>query len=156
MGFVILECPHCGHKKKENCNAWAYGSPVKVCDKCNKEFIDKRFTELAVEGIDRKNVDPSIYLKGIGLFAAMTLLCVFLFIIMVKFNGWYPTKIIGCMGIGILGIILCTVLFIRAKLGIEEVDSEIYLKESEERLKNKEYAEKLKSYGYNVPDKYLN
>ncbi len=156
MGFVILECPHCGKKTKENCNAWAYGSPVKVCPECKNEFLDKRFTEVAIEGFERRIVDPSIFLKGMVFFAAMTLLCIFLFIFMVKFNGWYPTKIIGCIGIGVLGTLFCAVMFVRVKFGFEEKGMEKYIKESEERLKNREYAEKLKSYGYEVPDKYLN
>ena len=129
---------------------------LKVCPKCKNEFLDKRFTEVAIEGFDRRSVEPSFYLKGIVFFAVITLMSILLFIYMVKFIGKYPTKILGCIGIGILGIILCTLMFVRVKFGFEEKERENYIKQSEERLKNKEYAEKLKFYGYEVPDKYLN
>ncbi len=51
--------------------------------------------------------------------------------------------------------VLCLVQFIRIKCGFEDKSNVKHLEESRERLKDKSYAKKLASYGYNVPDEYL-
>ena len=97
MGFVDMQCPKCGAKIREKCNAWAYGSPIKSCPKCGSEFIDKRFREVAVEGFDTRSTDPVLYLKGFGLFLAFTTVCAVLLVFMINFMGGYPTKLVGCL-----------------------------------------------------------
>lgn len=154
MGMMIEKCPACGAQIREKCNAWAYGSPVKVCPKCKKEFLDKRFREVAVEGFDRRSVNPSFYLKGIFIFLAFTLLSVLVLVLMIKFTGTYRVKVLYCIGGGILGTIVCILLYIRVKFGFEEKEREKYMEESRKRLENKSYAEKLRAYGYNVPEQY--
>lgn len=154
MGFVDMQCPKCGAKIREKCNAWAYGSPIKSCPKCGSEFIDKRFREVAVEGFDTRSTDPVLYLKGFGLFLAFTTVCAVLLVFMINFMGGYPTKLVGCLVLCAFAGLVCLVLFICTKLGLGEKDNAKHLEESEKRLQNKEYVKKLEEYGYDIPDKY--
>ena len=155
LSYMEVTCPSCGAKKKENCNSWGYGSPIKICPDCNTEFIDRRFTEPAVEGLDRRSTDPSLYFKGMLLMLVFTVICSAILYYMHTFSGRFPTKLIFCIGGGILGTILCGIMFFRIKFGFADKENNAYLEESESRLQNREYAEKLRSYGYNVPEKYL-
>lgn len=155
LSYMEITCPSCGAKSKESCNTWAYGSPIKICTSCNTEFIDRRFTEPAVEGLNRKSTDSSMYLKGLLFMLIFTAVSAVLLFVMSKTNGYFPTKMIACTVGGILGSVLCGVMFFRIKLGFADKENNAYLEESEKRLQNRDYAEKLCGYGYNVPDKYL-
>lgn len=51
MGYVEWNCPKCGKKNREACNAWVYGSPIRNCKACNQEYFDDRWREIALEVI---------------------------------------------------------------------------------------------------------
>ena len=52
MGYVEWNCPKCGKKNREACNAWVYGSPIRNCKACNQEYFDNRWREIAIEGVE--------------------------------------------------------------------------------------------------------
>ena len=64
MGYVEGNCPKCGTKIREKCNAWVYGSPIRTCPSCQSEFLDKRFREVAIGGFDPRANNPKFYLFG--------------------------------------------------------------------------------------------
>lgn len=102
MGYVQGTCPKCGAQVMEKCNAWVYGSPIRTCPKCENEFLDIRWREVAIDGL------------AAG----------------------------------------CTIMFLRIITGCEDKQNAKYMAESRKRLQNKEYIDKLISFGYMVPDEF--
>lgn len=74
--YELKNCPHCG-AKYEGLNykgvqfkdsQMKYGSPLKLCPVCKKEFLDKNYREIAVEGIrdeDMECVSAKVIFYGI-------------------------------------------------------------------------------------------
>lgn len=155
MGYVEWTCPKCGKLNHESCNAWVYGSPIRYCKKCGAEYFDNRWRELAIDGIAPGSKNAKFYLGATAaclLFAIATGAWLFYDI---KYTGGYPIKLLGCCLLGIIGVIACFVVFIRIVTGYEDRHNKVFLEESEKRLQDKAYVQKLVSYGYNIPDKYL-
>lgn len=154
MGYIEGNCPNCGAKTGENCNAWVYGSPIRTCPKCKSEYLDNRWREVAIDGFDPRSNSPSFYIKGFFGFLIFTIACIAVLIWMIRTQGHYPVKLLGCALLGIVGTLGCGVVFLRIKLGYEEKKNAVFLEESKRRLQDKEYVEKLVSYGYNIPAEY--
>ena len=64
MGFVEWNCPRCGKKNREKCNAWVYGSPIRNCKECNAEYFDRRWREIALEGVEPASKNAKLYLEN--------------------------------------------------------------------------------------------
>lgn len=54
-----------------------------------------------------------------------------------------------------VGIIGCFVVFLRIVTGYEDKKNARYLDESKRRLQDKNYVDKLISFGYTVPDEFM-
>ncbi len=149
-------CPYCGKtiRVKRFKAEHAYGSPVRVCEFCKKTYIDRYYRELALEdpnALDRRKVAP----KNVGMLlfgVLIILLGVFLFPeekdIMIK-------VLLAALG-GLLTLSAAWVLITEYRTydaRMKFFDEE--RAESEKRLKDPEYAQKLKSAGYRVPERYL-
>ena len=154
MGFVEWKCPKCGKNNREGCNAWVYGSPIRNCKGCNSEYFDNRWREIAAEGVEPATKNPKLYLGASLVFLVFTIACIIWLLADIKASGRYPIKLVGCVFVGALGTIGCFVVFLRIVLGYEEKQNKKYYDESLQRLKNKEYVQKLISYGYNVPEQF--
>lgn len=51
MLYTHGTCPYCNAKIfPYSAEEWLYGSPIKTCKKCSKNYIDNRYHEIAVEG----------------------------------------------------------------------------------------------------------
>ncbi|MCQ2108946.1 MAG: hypothetical protein MJZ05_09320 [Fibrobacter sp.] len=153
MGYIESKCPHCGKVNRFSCNTYAYGSPIVNCKDCHEEFVEKKFREVAVEGFDPRTTNPKFYVKAIPLFLVLSAVCFALQMVRVgelTFNK-ISVAAVACAA----AAVLCLVQFIRIKCGFEDKSNAKHLEESRERLKDKSYAKKLASYGYNVPDEYL-
>ena len=74
---------------------------------------------------------------------------------MINVQGRYPTKLLGCIFAGALGTILCGFLYIRIKLGFESKKQAKFMEDSELRLADSQYVQKLIDYGYIIPEKYM-
>lgn len=157
MQQTFGKCPHCGKSIAVNymLNEWKYGSPIKVCKKCNQEYIDKRYHEMAIDGLNPETFD----IKASLVFLTFGITCFVASILVTIFTLWldrsyYPMMIaIGIMGILIVIGMLCNIIAI--KFGLKQRRVEKKMLQSVERLQNKEYAYKLASLGYNVPERFL-
>ncbi|MCM1468495.1 MAG: hypothetical protein NC086_10120 [Alistipes sp.] len=155
MGYVEGKCPECGAKIWEKCNAWVYGSPIRTCPKCRKEFLDSRWREVAIDGFVRQSTNAKGYFLAMLGFLAVTAVCVLWLRKMIVTQGYYPTKLVGCIVLGIAGTIGCAVMFVRIVTGYEDRQNARYMAESKKRLQDSGYVEKLRSFGYMVPDEYI-
>ena len=155
MNFSEMKCPHCGKTNREKCNTWMYGSPVRTCRNCNKKYLDRRYREVAIDGVDPRSVNSGLYLKGIVFFLAGFVICLAWLLYQINYLGYYHIRLVGCVFVCAFGAVMCIILFIRNKLGIDEEKNARYLEESEKRLADKSYVKELIDYGINVPEKYL-
>ncbi|HWR23952.1 MAG TPA: hypothetical protein VN366_10820 [Feifaniaceae bacterium] len=149
-------CPYCGRtiRIKSAKTEHAYGSPVRQCEFCKKTYIDRYYRELALEDadkIDRRKLAPKN--AGMLLFGALLILLGYFL-----FPG-EKDIIIRVLMMALGGLLALAAAFVivteyrtydaRMKFFEEE------LSESEKRLKDPEYAQKLKNAGYRVPERYL-
>lgn len=149
-------CPYC-EKKFNNYNASScdFGSPVRKCRYCQHEYLDRRYHEIAVDGWNEASLNATNSLKVAGIGLIGFLVAGGLTAYTIYNEGYYMTK---CVAAGILAFVIMIVGiidFIRVKTGAKQRSIEKKKAESEERLKNREYALLLAENGYNVPDKYL-
>lgn len=54
-----FRCPHCGYNPGEAADAYLYGSPIRVCAKCKQEYVDRRYHEIAIDGIRFEDINLS-------------------------------------------------------------------------------------------------
>lgn len=154
MGYIVGTCPKCGAQQNEKCNAWVYGSPVRRCKKCGSEYFDNRWREVAIDGIDPRAKNPMFYLFAAVGFLIFTILCGLWLKHLADTQGYYPTKLLGCVILGIIGTVGSILVLLRNVTGYEQKENEKYLAESKARLSDPEYVKKLEEYGYNVPDEF--
>ena len=150
MAYVI-HCKQCGRKllKYEN---WEkkYKSPVATCKKCGTDYWDPRCHELAVEGIPEEEfkVTHDIVLLIIGALIAWR--GFYLFGVRMlgtpdSMQRFLPTVV---SLLGIVMVIAAVVDAIRIVTGIKKRKYDILLEESQKRLKDDDYYQKLVEIGY--------
>ncbi len=149
-------CPYCGAKilfyyDKE----WRYGSPVRNCKKCGKKYVDERYHEIVVEGIEPGAL--SIKRNGIGM---LIMLGIFLVSFLIHFyqvnqKSTYDLTFCAFMVIALLGILLFVIDSIRILTGTKVKKLERLREQSVKRLQNWSYAKELEALGYPVPEEYL-
>ncbi len=149
--YQVKKCPKCGAAYEKNTygrhpskdNRVKYGSPLKMCSKCQNIFIDDEYREIAIDGVrkaDTQHISPAgLLYSGISIFASIS-----------SFACQYTLG-------GIIFILIALYLSLRELLtyNIRQQMLKKLTQESEERMKNIQYAQLLKKYGYNVPEKYL-
>lgn len=150
-------CPYCGatislsYVEKE----WKYGSPIRTCKKCKKNYIDGRYHEIAVEGIApntlsiKSNLLRSFFLLGCFLIAFL------IHFYEIHYQNCYHPAYCYLMIIMVIGIIFLIIDSIRIKTGAKTKKLEKLRLESVKRLMDNNYAHELESIGYCVPDEYL-
>lgn len=152
MGRVEQKCPKCGAHYSETCNAWVYGSPIRKCPKCGGEFLDKRWREVALEGFQSGKENWKFYLGASVGFLAFAILCGLWILSMINTQGSYSTRLLACVLLGLFASAASFVLFLRCVTGYEDKKNAVYLEESERRLQDPQYVEKLRAYGYHIPE----
>lgn len=152
--FVEWDCPQCGKKNREACGTWIYGSPIRNCKYCSTEYLDKRWREVAIDGYDPRTSNSSFYLKGTLGFGALALIALLVMMFTITTRGYYHTTNVLILFGGVLGAVLCLIMFLRIKFGFEAKSQQKYLDESISRLKDPEYVKKLMDYGYTIPSEY--
>lgn len=153
-------CPYCKAKiffyyEKERENEWKYGSPIRPCRKCGKNYVDGRYHEIAVEGIEPSAL--SIRWNGIRLLAMLGIFLI-AFLIQayeVRHKGTYSLKWCTIMGCALFGSLLFLIDSIRILTGAKAKKLERLREESVKRLRNWSYAKQLEDLGYPVPEEYL-
>lgn len=154
MGYMEWNCPACGQKNRDSCNAWGYGSPVRYCKKCQAEFFDNRWREVAIDGFDPRSMNSGLYLKGTIGSAVFAAVMAGYVAISIKTRGSYSIRAAGCIALGVIASVMCLIVYIRIKSGYEEKDQAHFLEESRDRLRDPAYVQKLMQYGVQIPAEY--
>ena len=136
-------------------NRYCYGSPLIKCSHCGNEYIENRLHEPAIEGINQASMNDGNHKKAVIVLLILTVVFVLLCILVGDEPIELFSVILGLAIVSALGAIFNARAIIRIRSGAMEQDNKRWLAESEYRLSNREYAEKLKNFGYNVPEKYL-
>ena len=155
MGYSEMKCPHCGKMNREACNAWMYGSPIRVCKKCGGKYMDRRYREPAVQGFDQRTTDANLY-KTVSIICGAVFILVLCWYRYTTINrGYYTNYQVAFLIMLPIALVGCLIQYIRIKSGAMAKANAKYLAQSEERLKDKQYVADLIANGYKVPEKYL-
>ena len=156
MAQAVLKCPHC-KKNLGNINTddYLYGSPLKTCPKCKKEYLDPRFHEIAIDGIRDCDIssDPDFLAKKrknglLTILGGIGVMALFIILIMV---GW----------IFYLFPVISIILIIGGVKTLKETNPQAIEKKRAEldqekmrsyaRMQNPQYVAQLRAYGCAVP-----
>ncbi len=149
-------CPYCGKtiRVKQTKTEHAYGSPVRACEHCKKTYIDRYYRELALEDpsrVDRRKIAP----KNVAMLLFGALLIVLSDFLFSGAKDVVIRVLLSVLG-GLLALSATWVIVTEyrnydARMKFFEEERA----ESEKRLSDPEYAQKLKNAGYHVPERYL-
>lgn len=149
-------CPYCGKKFNDyNVSSCDYGSPIRKCKYCNKPYHDNRYHEIAIEGYSEKSLNPQNSIKVLLLGLVGALISGGMTFYTIHFRGYYMLKGAAVFFLALIIMIVGIVDFVRVKTGLKRKSLEKKREESENRMKNKEYAQLLSELGYTVPEEYL-
>lgn len=150
-----FKCPHCGNDLGVAMDAYLYGSPFRVCSKCKNSYVDKRYHEIAIEGIRQEDSNPTDADKKVnrktGSLAILLGLGLFALFIIILFFGWifYPLPIFGILSIGV-GI---SAFKNNSKKKLEKTRRTLEFEKQQSflRMQNPQYVEQLRAIGYDIP-----
>lgn len=149
-------CPHCGRKLMNYVEReWKYGSPIRVCKKCGKRYIDGRYHEIVIEGIAPDAMSVKNDLVFMAVLFIIAAIAVGVNFTSVRLTGMYSRRMAFLPVICLMGLVFMLIDIIRIKTGAKERRFKVLREESHQRLKNKTYAYELSEAGYNVPQEYL-
>ena len=154
LNYLEWKCPICGKKNRDETNTFAYGSPIRNCRYCNCEYVDRRWTEIAVEGPQDISTNPGNSLKLTVLLLVLTAFC-WGFGYLRYIDGLNPFKFIVLGVLALIIAIFYIINAIRVRNGSNRDELRQYMRESEQRLQDPVYVQKLIYYGYKVPEKYI-
>ena len=143
-------CPHCEQLIKSTVHPVNYGTPVRQCPACGKSYIDPFCTEPALRKytpLSTQHLLQDSFYGGIGAAVLITLAATF--VVKDSTTRWI---ILGT------AILLCIPLFFLWCLKTKKQSEEERLKrwrESDQRLRDPNYAATLQLFGYKVPAQYL-
>ena len=160
--FATISCPHCHAIIEQYSYGGAvpptrYGSPLKVCKKCQVPYYDKRYEEPALKPLcwyekNQPSKAVAIIVQCCIYIPLLLCLCVALYGQFINSSSnllWLGFSLLGIMVIAYFagGIYSMTHLNIR----VDDKFRETY-HESELRLKVPEYVEFLRANGVKVPN----
>lgn len=143
-----VKCPYCKTKIKGTPGAGAesqghdkaYGSPFRVCPKCGKSMLDKRYREIAVDGLYWDDKLPVSLSNLIGLALAV----VFLLVVQNATEGekWLMYTLAG--------LVILSGIYQLFNRGKHKAALEKEKAASIGRLKDPEYVQRLINAGYKL------
>ena len=149
------KCPHCNAAIEGTFkNVYIYGSPIRTCKKCKKQYLNRHFHEIAIDGIRPEDLST----KNNGKMILGTLISSIFFgtatVFTYSSGRMFALSLILALAsvFFFFGMILDT---IKVKTGKKAKEFEKKGQESRQRLQNKEYALTLARLGYPVPGEYL-
>lgn len=149
-------CPYCNKKIFSYApQQKLYGSPIRRCKYCNADYLDRRYSEIAVSGIPAIELSRRKGLMGAALGAIMFIIGFGKYTIEIEYFGYYYTYDIAIIILSAVLILISLIDVIRVITGSKAREFEKYKAESEERLSDKSYAKFLSDIGYDVPEEYL-
>lgn len=150
MAYEIY-CKYCDSKLLKY-DKWEkkYKSPIATCKKCGKEYLDPRCHELAIEGIPEAEFKVANDLVLLIIGGLITWRGYYLFGMHMlgtpdSMQWVVPTVVL------ILGLAMVVAAFvdgIRILTGLKKRKFEKILEESQNRMKDDNYIQKLKELGY--------
>lgn len=143
-------CPYCKHHIKTTSAPVRFESPLKPCPKCSKIYVDPYSEELALKPY-RPQPTSKILLSCIPYGIGSAVFIGFIAFLITKSNS------IGLLFLGVSSV-ACWLLWSLFSILTRNKEDARRLKkwqESEQRLKNPNYASSLKNLGYHVPVQYL-
>ena len=151
-------CPECGKKFMfYDDNQYYYGSPVRTCKKCGEQYIDRRYHEIAIEGIQKGQMSVRAYIISMligGFFIWRGIhLTQYRMLGSVEIMKWFLPVTFILLGIGVIIASIVEIILISTGKKAEKFEKLTF--ESEERLRDRNYAWTLKQEGYNVPEQFL-
>ena len=148
-------CPNCKKNLGLTKPGFFYGSPIRICPKCKKEYVDYRYHEIAIEGVleqdTRLPTDEENSKKKKDAFVSLLIgigsLVLFIIIFML---GWIVYPLLLGIAVGVVGFFKGMKKEGPKDLEKKLAELEIERSHSFDRMKDPQYVEKLKGYGYNV------
>lgn len=150
--YDIKRCPACNQPYEKNFYSGKpkpeekirYGSPIKVCKYCKKEFIDSDYKEIALEGVPNK--------ENFERFTKGTISYTIASFVMAFFAYIFDFKLLPVIFIA-LGLIIIGSDILSYNKRLKHLEKEIT--ESKKRMSDPQYALRLMQHGYKVPFEYL-
>jgi len=140
---LIVTCPHCGFRQRDTETVCLYGqqwgSPIKHCPHCNREFYEKGILEAAVAPAPKFPGFP------IKLFSFETVGLIFGPICLLSQLLSYDLKLFI---VGIVWSVFCIIGVISLIIPLKKMKKEYWLLlgESKKRISDPEYISKLSGY----------
>lgn len=149
-------CPSCGREiQMDKPKAYLYGTPFRPCEACGGEYVDKRYHEIAVDGI---YVGHKLYIPAWQVLATVAALALLAYS-MSSYAAWYFgfTGMVVFFALGVFASVLMICMDISAlqRYVARKKRLAALKEESAERVKNPAYVEKLESLGWKVRSEYL-
>ena len=149
-------CPHCNKKISDYAaNKYMYGSPIRVCKKCNGAYLDVNYHEVAIDGFPPDELSMKKGVKSALIGGAIFLVCAAIFVLELLFSDKIHIYPPIAAVFGIIIVITSIVDVIKVKSGAKVKELEVMRFQSIERLRNPDYARQLAELGYNVPEEFL-
>ena len=154
----IRVCEDCGAKLGPVLpNGSRYGSLIQKCPSCKSLYFDRSYREIAVDGFKEADLETK---SGLGHIVLLLLFALLLtgFFVLNTFGG-FGNRVY--LAVPIMAVVMwysfATSIAdqIDTWTGKKQKDLEKLKLESEERMRNRSYADVLVQQGYNVPQKYL-
>lgn len=143
-------CPCCGKKIMDYDPRGRFGSPIRVCPSCKREYIDESYREIALDGMPERKLDTGKVVKLVLIILAITAVSGIML-----YMGSDSLKLRITFFASILAFVLVLGRLIYIKSGMEQRAWQKEAEQSAKRLEDKAYAIKLKQNGFDVPLKYL-
>ncbi|MEA4823090.1 MAG: hypothetical protein VB111_03130 [Clostridiaceae bacterium] len=160
--YTTTSCPHCGRVDKflTPRSDYTFGSMLRTCPKCQKQYIDKTYIELAL--VDNQKYKP--VRSGVGAigFLFIALFCGYC-CIYTAYVSYFSIAIISSNGDSLLfwgtaiAAIVSLLVWISDLVDRRKNYSKYYneymreLRSSQERMKDENYLRMLKQAGIKVP-----
>ena len=148
-------CPHCGKEISGYMeNQMYFGSPIITCKKCKGKYLDRRFHEIAIDGIGNVlSIKRSA--KILLIFLALFSIAFIVNFFSIMQSGKYNVKLFFVQILSLFAMVFAIADMVMIKTGMKAKRYEKKKLESIVRLRNIEYAKTLSEFGYEVPDEYL-
>lgn len=156
--YSLGTCPYCKTKLftyNQNQLKWLYGSPIRPCKKCKRNFIDIRYHEIAIEGIELGTFSIKKAIKSALILAAISFISYLLLYYERHYQEYYHPQFYAIIIVSAIGALFMIFDAIKIITGIKKKKIEKLQNESITRLKDKSYAQQLAGLGYPVPNEYL-
>ena len=153
----FVRCPFCG-KQYGLTGDYHYGSPIRSCQKCKRQYLDYTYHEIAFEGIRQVDVNPTEEQKQDkrkqGIVAVVVGLAAIAFGIVMIFFGWiapWPFLIGGVAVAGGVGLMKES-----GEKGLAKTREKLEQERqaSFQRVGDPNYIAALRSMGYQLPPNY--